>query len=576
MKTPQTAHRRAVTPLLLLLPLSAAIAQTAPDAGTLLQQSGRERTTVLPQTSPVPKDSAVPRPRAAGTAVTIQRFRFEGNQRFESARLAEVVAGYLNRPLDVEELQDAGAAVATLYREHGWLARVVLPRQEITEGTVTLRVVEAVFGTTQIDADGAAETAPLQVSPDTLKRFIGARQKSGQPLNMNDLERGMLLADDLPGVAVVGSLGAGQREAETDMLLRVRNERPAQLTLTTDNHGSRGTGAGRVLGDGQLNSPFGLGEQVGLSSQLSQGVEYGRASASVPLGHDGWRAGVNASAMRYRVTGADFAALQPEGRSTAVSTDLTHALVRQHDRNVYLTAGIDHKRFRNGTLTGTTSDYRLTATQLGVSGNLNDALGGGGLSSASLSLTLGRLNLDGSPHQANDAQTLRTEGSFTKWRYRLSRQQALTQGLSLQGTLSGQRASKNLDSSEKFSLGGPDGVRAYPISEGSGAAGDLFNAELRWLWPASSGCGTCVLSAFYDWGRVTVNRHNDGAGAATLNHHTLRGHGLTMSWQGPGGLGLSATWARRHGVNPNPTTSGADQDGSAPGHRVWLSASLSF
>lgn len=575
MKTPQTARQRVVT-LLLLLPLNAAFAQNAPDAGTLLQQSGRERAPVLPQTNPLPKEHVVPRPALSGTAVTIRAFRFEGNQRFKSARLADLVAGYLNRPLDVEELQDAGAAVAAFYREQGWLARVVLPRQEVTEGTVTLRVIEAIYGGTQIEVDGGASLATLRVDPDTLKRYSGARQKPGQPLNMGDLERGMLLADDLPGVRVVGSLGAGRRESETDMLLRVRNEPPAQLTLTADNHGSRGTGAGRVLGDGQLNSPFGLGEQIGLSAQLSEGVTYGRTSASMPLGHDGWRAGVNASAMRYHVTGSDFAALQPEGRSTAVGADLTHALVRQHDRNVYLTAGLDHKRFRNGTLTGTTSDYRLTATQLGVSGNLNDDFGGGGLSSGTLSVTLGRLNLSGSPHQANDATTLQTEGRFTKWRYRLARQQALAAGLSLQGTLSGQRASKNLDSSEKFSLGGPDGVRAYPISEGSGSEGDLLNAELRWQWPASTGCGACVLSAFYDWGRVTVNRQNDWVGAATLNRYSLRGYGLAMGWQGPGGLSLSATWARRHGTNPNPTAAGTDQDGSSPGNRFWLSASLSF
>ena len=575
MKTPLTARQRVVT-LLLSLPLSTALAQSVPDAGTLLQQSGRERPAVLPGATPVPQDSAAPRTRLSGTVVTVRLFQFEGNQRFRSARLAAVVAGYLNRPLDVEELQDAAAAVAAFYREQGWLARVVLPRQEITEGTVTLRVVEAVFGTTRIEAAGSTRATALQVSPDTLKRYLEARQKSGQPLSMDDLERGMLLADDLPGVAVVGSLGAGQGASETDMQLRVRNEPPAQLMLTADNHGSRGTGSMRVLGDGQLNSPFGWGEQVGLSAQLSEGVEYGRGSASVPLGHDGWRAGVNASAMRYRVTGTEFAALAPQGRSFALGTDLTHALVRQHDRNVYLTAGLDHKRLRNGTLMGTTSDYRLTAAQLGLSGNLHDAVGGGGLTSANLTLTLGRLNLDGSPHQANDAQTLKTDGRFTKWRYRVARQQALAEGFSLHGMLSGQRASKNLDSSEKFSLGGPDGVRAYPISEGSGSAGDLLNAELRWRWPAASGCGACVLSAFYDWGRVTVNHDNDWAGAATLNRYSLRGYGLAMNWQGPGGFNLSATWARRQGVNPNPTANGTDQDGSAPGNRVWLSASLLF
>jgi hemolysin activation/secretion protein len=52
-------------------------------------------------------------------------------------------------------------------------------------------------------------------------------------------------------------------------------------------------------------------------------------------------------------------------------------------------------------------------------------------------------------------------------------------GFTLYASFSGQRASKNLDSSEEFFLGGPNGVRAYPQGEGAGDEGWLSRLELR-------------------------------------------------------------------------------------------------
>jgi hemolysin activation/secretion protein len=43
--------------------------------------------------------------------------------------------------------------------------------------------------------------------------------------------------------------------------------------------------------------------------------------------------------------------------------------------------------------------------------------------------------------------------------------------------LSGQRASQNLDSSEKFSLGGPNSVRAYGPGEAATDDGNLVTLE---------------------------------------------------------------------------------------------------
>ena len=50
-------------------------------------------------------------------------------------------------------------------------------------------------------------------------------------------------------------------------------------------------------------------------------------------------------------------------------------------------------------------------------------------------------------------------------------EQRLTESWVLFGSVNAQFASKNLDSSERFSFGGPYGMRAYPIGEAPADAG---------------------------------------------------------------------------------------------------------
>jgi hemolysin activation/secretion protein len=51
--------------------------------------------------------------------------------------------------------------------------------------------------------------------------------------------------------------------------------------------------------------------------------------------------------------------------------------------------------------------------------------------------------------------------------------------------LGGQLASKSLDSSEKFALGGAKGVRAYPHGESSADEVCVANVEMRYAIPTS-------------------------------------------------------------------------------------------
>ncbi len=501
-----------------------------------------------------------------GVVINVTRFRLAGNTLLGVEQLQPALASFLNRTLDYSQLQAAAAAVAETYRAAGWIVRAYLPQQDIVDGVVTIQIVEAVFGGVKLE--GAPAT---RVSLTQIQRGIDAQQAVGAPLNADALDRGLLLADDLPGVTVSGSLREGTQASQTELLIKLADEPLLMGDATLDNTGSRSTGSNRLSASLNLNSPFGLGDLLSANLIHAQGSDYLRLGGTLPVGAQGWRIGANASNMRYRLVTAEFAALDSKGTSGSAGLEASYPLIRSRLQNLYFNASLDRKSFDNQANGVTSTNYHASALSLSLSGNLFDRIFGGGANSASLTVTSGQLDLAGSPNQPADAASSQTDGSYRKLRYSASRQQVITDEVSFYAALSGQWASKNLDSSEKFYLGGSSGVRAYPGSEAGGAAGQLLNLELRWRLPQGFN-----LTGFYDAGQVTVNANNNFTGAPLLNDYSLKGAGLTLAWQGNSGLSLRATWARRIGDNPNPTATGNDQDGSLVSNRFWLTASLPF
>lgn len=541
-------------------------AQTPPDAGVLQQQIDRERALQLPRRlqPEKPAEPAAMQP-VAGMTVVVREFRFAGNTLISSEQLAPVVAEYIGRPLDFAQLQAAAAAVAAAYRQAGWIVRAYLPRQDITEGIVTLQIVEAVFGSVLLEGE---EPARLKLS-QTLSYFESAQPK-GEPLNTDRLDRALLLADDLPGIVVAGTLQEGADQAETDLVLKLADEPLAIGEIAADNTGSRSTGKDRLTANLTLNSPLGFGDALSASAIHTSGSDYARLGYTVPVGTDGWRIGANVSHLRYALVATEYAALHGTGTSDSSGLEATYPLIRSRMRNLYLGVNLDHKTFDNRTVSGISSQYGVDALTATFSGNLFDSLGGGGANAFSLAWVSGRVDLD----NLDTSEDSHIDGRYDKWRYSVSRQQVISENLSLYAQLSGQWARRNLDSSERFYLGGAAGVRAYPSSEGGGAEGRMLNLELRWKLPEGFS-----LIGFYDHGWIRVNHDNsvDKVGAvAALNEFQLKGYGLTLAWQTPFGANLKATWAHRLGSNPNPTSNGSDQDGTLIRNRYWFTVSLPF
>jgi hemolysin activation/secretion protein len=559
---------RPLLPMVLLLGLTTTSwSQTLPDAGSIRQQIEPARTLALPPAAPLlmvapPAELKPP----AGITVRVQSFRFAGNTLLNSEHLSAAVAEFAGRELGFEGLQRAADVVAAAYRQAGWIARVYLPEQDVSTGLITLQVVEARFGGVRLEG-----TPPTRVIASEIEAWFQAHQATGQPLNAHALDRALLLADDLPGVSVAGTLVPGQADGETALVLQTADEPFLYGNIGLDNTGARSTGSHRVSVNLNINSPGGRGELVSLNLLHSKGSDYGRVAMTVPVGRDGLRLGVSATSLIYRVIDGPVGieALQIKGRSGSLGLDWSYPLVRARMHNLYVSGGLENKTFYsentniNPADPKSYADYETNSLRLALSGNHFDSLGGGGANSGSVQWSNGQLT-NMQAHSLLDS----IGRSFNKLNYSISRQQAVTPNHSLLLSLQGQHATRVLDSSEKFYIGGANSVRAYPVSELGGERGQVLSGE--WRWRLSS---TLLLTAFTDAARVVSLPFTSSDQKTTK---TLRGHGLSLGWQAPLGISTQLTWSRRSGTNPSPTPANTDGDGTLKKDRFWLTVSVPF
>jgi hemolysin activation/secretion protein len=212
-------------------------------------------------------------------------------------------------------------------------------------------------------------------------------------------------------------------------------------------------------------------------------------------------------------------------------------------------------------------DRFIDSIKAGFVGDFRDRFASGGLNVFSLTYTQGDLKLAPTSLAEADAATtgLKTAGTFRKWNYEFKRLNRVTDNASVLFALFGQQASKNLASAEKMSLGGANGVRAYPVGEANGDSGNLVQSELRYIWPGVKVFeGDVVVMAFYDWGQVNVNEKP--LPTETKNKRSISGYGVgaSLGREGEFIVRASASWRAEH---EGPT---ADPESRDP--RVWVQA----
>ena len=534
------------------------ITAAKPNAGQILQQIETEQIETLPDEkipAVIPTEKVID--KKSGPTVTVSKFLLQGNTLISNDTLEVSLEAYLNRPLGFVELKQAAVDIAQIYRDQGWIVRTFIPQQDFVDGQVSIQVIEAIFG--EVRTEGVE---PTLYSQTEVLKYITAFQKKGEQIDANKLDRALLLTNDLPGIAVTGGLARGKGQNETDFVLKISDDKRYFGDIALDNTGSYSTGSERLQANIDVNSPLRIADRLSTSVIFSEGMNYLRLGYSIPVGYNGLRLSFSSSLMDYEIVEGDFVDLELQGDSFTAGLGATYPLIRSRYKNLYLAANLEHKDFLNKSGSNVTTDYTIDNLSLRLYGNLFDAFSGGGANSFSLSLQSGKVDLG--THDNRVGEQAEVDGNFYKLNYSLSRQQVITDTVSLYASIFGQQASDSIDSAERFYIGGYSGVRAYPANEGGGADGHLAKIEMRWRLPKGF-----VVSGFYDYGHVS--------GRDSLpSNYSLDGVGISVDWATKIGVNLNMVLSRRLGDNPNLTASGHDQDGTLDRNRIWLNAVMAF
>ncbi len=510
------------------------MAQTAPsnaNAGRALESSVPAQPQEIKKDANVlpPTDAARAPASADGPTLMVKGFALTGNTIFTSDELLALVQPWVGKPAGTDQLLDAAEAIKNRYKDAGFfLTQVLVPAQDVPNGVVTLRVVEARIGETR------AEITTQRVSPGIVDGYMKLLPK-GAAVTEQSVERPLLLLNDLPGVKVTSVLRPGAETGEADLLVKMVDEGNSfGGDGYVDNAGNESTGMVRVGADLVANGLLGFGESWTLGGLISEhnGVDLLRAGVTAPVGTYGTKATLSVTDLNYKVLGDQFKALNADGDALVGSLMVQHPVIRSRNFNLFAVAGGDVKKLDDRTSGGQNHNERvLLIGHLGVTGDFRDERFGGSLNSFTLTLNAGDNKIKTAielEKDLNDTSGHKVSGMFEHLDGDYQRLQAITDTTSVLLSMRGQFAFQNQDTSEKSSLGGPRGVRAFAVGDGVGD--DLFQGtlEVRQRIPAWTLFNApFVLSAFVDGGRVK-NWH-DPVSSDTDNLRTLGGYGLGLN-----------------------------------------------
>ncbi len=539
-------------------------AQAAPDAGSLLRDNQKNLPTQAPpRTTPaiVAPQEAAPSANGAQVQVQVREFAVKGATSVPKPAIDEALLPWVGKTLSFAELRRAADAVSSVYRAKGFLVRTYLPDQDLTDGVVTIVVVEGRLAGVRIEKVGDAR----HLDEALARRYMLARQREGQAVRTEDLERAIGLLNELPGVSASSVLEPGAKEGESVVAVALRDSPFVTGLAQVDNTGARSTGEVRATAGLSLNSPFKIGDQAQFLVNRSEGSWFARAAYSLPVGVDGWRVGANVSWLDYDYK---LSTVNYTGRAGDVGLSASYALRRTATSNINLAATWDRKDFRNQVQGVVLSDKTVSVANLSLSGDASDVWLGGGITQYAVAFSRGRLDLAGDAGDLQADQAVQgpdRQGGFGKVTWFLSRVQRLGEWDNLSVSFSGQAASGNLDSSEKFLATGLNGVRAYSTSEPSGDDAVLLNLE--WRHQFSEMLGTSV---FYDTAHIRRD-HRLNVSSLAPNAFDLSGAGFGINYGKASGVNVRLTVAWRVGQNParDPGT-GLDADGTKRVPRAQL------
>jgi len=434
---------------------------------------------------PLPIPPARPSaPLPQGPPVRIDAVRVEGVTVYALDSIAPLYADLVGATVPRERLDAVIDDLQTKYRSDGYILTVVRGKIRLVNGrsVFILRAIEGYISEVKLDGDiGPAGTLVYEF----LEHLTWLR-----PVNNADLERYLLLVQDIPGVSARAVLRRTTEPGAVELVAQL-SRKPLSAFAQYDNLGSNEAGPNEMLLRGSTNSFTRFGEQFEaiFFNTFNREELFGQVDASAFLGAEGLRLagywGRGNSLPGGALTGTGFV-----GDYTVAGLAFSYPVIRSRRLNItpnisfdYYDSSVDVNS-PNGVPTQLNSGH-LRIMRAGGSLDFQDAVLAD-LPAANLVILKASQGLPGLGASSNQELMPPRVGNrtdFTKFAGEVTRVQNLVTfgevGTALKLSLGGQYTGDILPPSEKFFCCGLRWSRGYFYGQVTGDRGVGTTVELQ-------------------------------------------------------------------------------------------------
>ena len=516
-----------------------------------------------------------------GQTVILRSVTFEGYQGLVSLdALNNLVADQIGQELGFNGLMALADLVTGYLATQGYfLSFAYLPEQDITEGDLIIAILP-------VRVEGGQQWRPnirliegANIDPDKVAAILrhSMQDDADIAINAKNMERGLLILNDLHGLSAQSLLERGEEFGTTRVNVMVLPTPRYTNNVWIDNYGGFYTGDLRANGLFNINNLTGQGDRLSALISQTRYLRFSSLTYSTPVSPNGTMLNYSLSGTNYTLGNLDTVNLS--GETAGFTLGFRYPIIRSRSSNLYISPEFGYSRLRDFNDNELTKSRIYNTFGLTLNGDRLDQGGLGGYTGYSINYKRGDLNLNGSPDDAITQDNLgpNHQGHFAKLNFDITR----LQKISAQGAVyvKAQRQISlggNLDSAETFSASGSSAVRAYAGGDASGDEGWLLNLEYRYDIPELSLLnGTFQLIGFYDHGMILINKKEFGepTNNAGVNSYQIRGAGLELIWARAGQYSLKATYAHKiEDKIERRSTVETDSEGKNRSGRLWLQA----
>ena len=315
-------------------------------------------------------------PADAGTATFVfNEMKIEGATMLPTQSLYGLWPYSAGDTVSVEDVFRLANAITQAYSQAGYaLSFAVVPEQSIESGVVRLRVVEGYVDRVEFVGEGAdkiAGSATLRKAEQIASRILNSR-----PLRMVDLERYILLINDLPGLEVSTVLKPSlETNGAAVLAIEVRERKAYGVGVAYNNYMPKSLDRDVVGASVDVNGVFAGSDQLKLSGWrglTSDAYWSGSAEASIGVGNEGARVGVSGQYSNSSPTGSFLSALEYLGETTNASVWAQYPLIRSRTKNLILGTALSVTDSRSEILSAPLTRDRLRSIEFSAAYDFAD------------------------------------------------------------------------------------------------------------------------------------------------------------------------------------------------------------